>query len=343
MLKIRISGTRKELPIHQFLQQIPAWILEKVKQYHHFQFSLLQVLSQSQKARELFTHTPNLLWLLIIEKNNQFWSKQKLEKILSLKRHEIIYLFFPPDEILPYTVTAKQQLKLLNKISFNIGGLKEYKTIKQAITTPQVINSFKHYTTISIHLIMLIEKYPDFLGCHFLKLESSLNNKTFINCIREYKDTADLIIDIKRMAKILVIEDYQRQYKKLTSRQSIHKMHDKLVEQINKNPLLQTEYEFGFPKPKIKSNNEIIFISNAYELKTEGRELSHCVVSYSDMARKGHKFFYKVLKPQRGTLELSYQLDKYIINSFKLAKNLEPSKQSWKAVRKWLKTQNKLL
>jgi len=334
--------SNKNLPIYHFLQQIPQWIREKVKSYRHYQLLLLQVLSTSQRAREIFIHSPNLLWLLVIEKNTKQWTYKIFEEVLALKRHIIIEKIFPLKNT-STMVTAKQQLKFINKMSFTLVGIKDYQVIQNAMVQSKIIDHFKHYSAIPIQLLVLLEHYPEFIGCQFLKSELLLSHKTIINNIREYKTTADYIGDIKRMAKILSIKNIPSQYRKKTSQESLQKMHDKLVDRINKHPVLKTEYEKGFPKPDIQGNDDIVFISNVYELKKEGRELQHCVASYTEVARKGHRYFYKILEPQRGTLEITLQKNTYVINSFKLKHNNEPSKQSWKKVRIWLKQQNKQL
>jgi hypothetical protein len=68
----------------------------------------------------------------------------------------------------------------------------------------------------------------------------------------------------------------------------------------------------------------------------EGRLMHHCVGGYVQQAQSGCSFFYKVLKPQRGTLQLSITGEKVIIDQFKLACNEMLSEKSQFSVRQWL-------
>ena len=242
-----------------------------------------------------------------------------------------------------YQISTPEQIKFINKISFYMGGIKEFKLIKQVIFYPDIVKAFRHWDRVPVQVLFIIDQYPKLLGTQLLKNAVSSDNISYINSIIEFKETYGLLMDMQRMSEILQVHDFEHQYKKLENIAAVKKMHDNLVDNINKNPILKIEYGIGFPKPPIQGNENIIHIDNAYELKSEGRELSHCVGSYTDLARKGHSIYYKIIKPERGTIEIYLQGKKYVINQFKLAHNKNPSKQSMDIVKLWLKEGNKLL
>jgi len=138
------------------------------------------------------------------------------------------------------------------------------------------------------------------------------------------------------MAKILGLNEIKQRYQKVQTKRSIRIIHDQLVEIINTDQALRTEYQIGFPESPLKESKNIIFIKNSRELMKEGRDMSHCVGSYVDSARNGSNFFYKVLKPQRGTLQIVFNDNNFEIEQFKLKSNAEPSYASREVVRKWL-------
>jgi hypothetical protein len=327
----------KDLPIYQFLHQVPSWILDKIKHYHHMQFLLLQLLSINKNARELFEHSPTILWLLVIEIQNNHYSEATLNKLLNQKRQVILASL--------YQLSTPEQIKFINKISFYMGGIKEFNRIRQVIMSYDIIKAFRHWDNIPVQVLFIIDQYPKLLGTQLLKNAFSGEYHNYINSILEFKETYGLLLDIERMSEILQLNEVaspnNRQYKKLKNKTAVKKMHDKMVDKINKDPLLKTEYGIGFPKPPIQGNDTIIHIDNAYELKTEGRELCHCVGSYTDLARQGHSAYYKIMTPERGTVEIYLQGEKYIISQFKLAHNKNPSKQSIAIVKQWLKEGNK--
>jgi len=113
-------------------------------------------------------------------------------------------------------------------------------------------------------------------------------------------------------------------------------MHDQLVDRINKDPIMSTEYKIRFPDSPIKDSERIIQIKNLYELKSEGRKMCHCVGGYVERAQKGDSYFYKVLEPERGTLQITIRGKNFSITQFKLKSNAKPSEVSWKMVKQWL-------
>ena len=54
-------------------------------------------------------------------------------------------------------------------------------------------------------------------------------------------------------------------------------------------------------------------------------------------------YFYQVLEPERGTLQVSIRRNKVTIKQFKLACNREPSEDSWFAVKQWVSDKESML
>ena len=64
--------------------------------------------------------------------------------------------------------------------------------------------------------------------------------------------------------------------------------------------------------------------------------MRHCVASYHDEIMSGESCIYKVLYPQRATLELTRDDNGHLkINQLRLPRNKSPSKKSMTFIQKW--------
>lgn len=64
--------------------------------------------------------------------------------------------------------------------------------------------------------------------------------------------------------------------------------------------------------------------------------MHHCVGGYTHQAKSGQYYFYKILSPERGTIQISVKNNKVSIIQFKLACNKKPSEESLLNVRQLL-------
>lgn len=60
------------------------------------------------------------------------------------------------------------------------------------------------------------------------------------------------------------------------------------------------------------------------------------MLTYAERIRQGRSTIYRVLAPERATLEIRRCERELRVGEFKLACNAEPDARSWDAVREWL-------
>ena len=109
---------------------------------------------------------------------------------------------------------------------------------------------------------------------------------------------------------------------------------DEVDESAIRNKLYR--YYGDFPEPFIKGNKNIVHIKNYNNLCAEGRVMEHCVASYEKDIIQGYSCIYKVLSPQRATLELVKENDTFLIKQLKLKSNTTPSNSTYNYIDKWL-------
>ena len=113
-------------------------------------------------------------------------------------------------------------------------------------------------------------------------------------------------------------------------------MHDSLVEDLNRAKLL--DRDIPFPAVPVEGNESIRPITNAIELIEEGKVQNNCVASYIDkVAVQQQVYVYKVLSPERCTLAIQQRTGKWVLAELKRSHNTSASKETHRAVAKWLK------
>ena len=82
----------------------------------------------------------------------------------------------------------------------------------------------------------------------------------------------------------------------------------------------------------------MIPVKTLSELILEGRTMHHCAAVYAQAIYKGTSYIYKVLEPERATLEIDTRGHKPTLLQLKLACNKEPDYNTYQTVQKWLAT-----
>jgi hypothetical protein len=77
------------------------------------------------------------------------------------------------------------------------------------------------------------------------------------------------------------------------------------VAQLQKAMKSRPKAVFLFPDPPIPGNKNILPLRSGAELRLEGLSQKHCVSAYTDEVLGGRKFIYKMLKPERATIEVA--------------------------------------
>ena len=84
-----------------------------------------------------------------------------------------------------------------------------------------------------------------------------------------------------------------------------------------------------FPVCPFGDFKDLIQIKNNFELLDEGRDMHHCVGSYVEDAIREYSYFYKMLAPERATVQFQIRTKKVSVVQFKLAHNKKPSAASY--------------
>ena len=90
-----------------------------------------------------------------------------------------------------------------------------------------------------------------------------------------------------------------------------------------------------FPPPPYPNSRHIRAITTPAEMERESRMQSNCARDYSPLVASGDVYLYRVLRPQRGTLEVVRRDSGWVLGQFKLKRNRDPGVNAEKKVRAW--------
>ena len=311
-----------------FLNKIPISIINSVKPFNYCQVMMLQWVSKSQHAEELLEHSPVLFWLIICEANEQSWAEATIADLLKLPRKKIINKLIGTSSV--------WLVKIIDKVVLNDSTREEYLVLKRGLMNSSQLINFRHEQWIPIQAIYAANKFP------WLIKSKAFRKCVFIHCERLTDVSAMLAkydiywSDALNLARLLRIEDAEVALNRCLSFEEVKAVHDRWTEKLNRSRTLLTQGGIQFPEPPFKGTNVILPITTEDDLIAEGRLMHHCVASYVDAIGKGKSYVYRILHPERATLELRLRGDHAYVRQIVIAYNQKPNEKTILAVNTWL-------
>lgn len=320
--------TQPELPVADFIRQIPENVRREAVGFDYLQVKLLQVCAQSREGLELFMDIPLLAWLIadFLHKNHLPGDYGKL--MVRKKRRDIL------KEILGKGSNADVQM--LKKIQTQHQMLNTYSlaALRSALGNDNN-RLFRHYSAIPLQLLLIHQHAPFFTKTRLAFGLAARQYPRFRDLIKETDQVMRLWRDVSRMADMLPM-NLAKALNKCDSRESLKTLHDQMVDIVNSRKNSVFDATILFPKAPLKGNETILQITNLADLKEEGREMRHCVASYVNSILRGNSCIFKVLAPERATLEIKTILREIRIGEFKCACNRTPSDETYQFVAGWI-------
>jgi hypothetical protein len=237
---------------------------------------------------------------------------------------------------------SKSQLKIFRKVSYGKRwDLDILSTMSWALKTSEIQKTLQHLKVIFAPLIHAIKDHVD-------RQPIGLVNSAYVKAVLlDAEKTGDSLAAVEQIYTIdRVVSDTIRMAEQLSSKSQViekiiaAKSLNKLTELHDATVILFNEHMPNFaeknvlPLPPLPGNDHIIPIYSDALLHAEGREMKHCVGSYTGRVRSHEAYIYKVLHPQRATLAINPKT--YAIQELQLATNKKPSEATVLAVQQWL-------
>ena len=333
-------------PVYEFKQSIPSDIVDQISKFQVYQLHILNLVASNIFAQQLLKDNPVLLWLIVdcVVKNTV--STSKVNKLFENKSITILRTIFP--------CADKTQLKFIKSLELYKYDSSVLDAVKKAINSKEVLSQLRHAKNITYSLLKFISKmnvesfFENKLTLLVIKYHQNKGNKCLSEIYKIYVDTINLNLRINHVDAHPLIND-----KVLTVNKLIEAL-DTLLQQSNpinysndikQNIILRQlsnsrlPYN-NFPKAFITGNKLVIHISTYCTLEEEAIYMNTCVTSYADKIMRGKSCLYKVLYPERGTIELRVNNDDVYLNQFYLRNNKTPSKRSFLYIKKWIDSHN---
>ena len=321
-----------------FLEQVPQEISALIKPYQYRQFTMLQIMAQSPETIDIFKQSSTLFWMVVAEGADRQWSHAKIVEVLHKKRTSIVELLIGK--------SCKKGVKFIEKAVLYTGDINEFDLLKKCLLNTNLIETFQHETQVLIQALAVGQKRNSFLHGAILKNEIDPNKSSFSQNFKfSYFDK--MVKDIERMAERLDRTLPANYFSNYTSENALNRLHDKWITRFNaafadleeqdaealqlmeERLFSKEEREKPFPVCKLGDADGFIQIKNYEALIEEGSEMNHCVGSYFEQASAGSAYFYKLLSPERATVEIKIQHNKVSVTQFKLARNKKPSRVTY--------------
>jgi hypothetical protein len=303
--------------------------LTGISAYYHLQITLLNCILKNYYAEQIYRDNPVLLWMII-----DHFESSNLSTTLEKRRTDLL------SEICGFS--EKKHIKYIKKLRPTSGHRSEIDVVKRSLAHNKIISEFIHWKVVPIQAVAIALQNPILIGSKILRvLESSAPDKihatakavssatiTFIECIR-----IGQAIGFKSPESILA---------NIPNTNRLSEIHDRWTQILNRQSRYLTQDE-NLPFCPLRNSKNILHISTVNELIREGKEMEHCVGSYIEKSKTQSCYIFRILTPERATLEISKGKNEFRVAQIKGWRNMSISDKTVASVKTWLDQENNLI
>jgi hypothetical protein len=325
---------KSNFSVQGFFNDIPQEVISAVRPFQWRQFVLLKMVRHRPAMLELLQSNPVLAWLLADAIASKEIPISVGSKWVLRKRKDILeFAGMPSSNSLVKTLSRIKSAKYTQIL---------FENLKKLICHNDKMSMLRFVQYIPGGEILNLLKHFDY-SYWLLSTRDSIGMTIWENLtVDNETDVFHLWTNSKNCAKSLRIACPENQLRKCKSIKDLCDIHDLWLNMYNtsntdqRNERFLLEYgTYSFPAPPLPGDADIIPITTINELQEEGKEMHNCVGSYVEMIMRRECYIYRVLRPERATLEISDTTDMHHIRQLKLAHNRVPGAETWAKVRYW--------
>jgi len=361
ILLLLISTRHKSHIIEKL--KIPEKFMQKLEKFGDYWFPIAQLCAQDTRAYDLLNHNPILLGLIVFNSFNINPLLLNDQNLLDYRQQQILKHLGArgiPSEI--------KWLRKCLQIKTKAFWLEEYLRIlttstlftifQQEIARDEVflikLNQLEEISMVKI-LQYSVDKIFD-ENDDAVKADADIwnrNNKdpgyqakygnkknfhleVFIKLVKEHIDMGTVYGLNNQVIKSLSNAN------SVSSIKEHHRYLNDCLDKLNQNDLwsdddaVLEEGGIKFDHPPIKGEENIIPIKNSRDLKAEGQWMHHCVGGYLYKVLKKECYVFRILKPERATIALTFDTNTAKIIDFKAHRNKKISIDTFNLCHQWL-------
>jgi hypothetical protein len=336
LLVNKAHESRTDLPVLDFLSDVPANVLATFDRVRWLQATMLQLWARWPQAQDLLQSNLGLLYLLASEYAASPDRRHLIIDAFERRQRPLLAL------ILRQPVRSAQ-VRFLRRVVFDAGSRTALLNVRRFVADEEKVIAFRHWSKVPASLVSLFFEAPYLADFQPLRHEVEKASRPW-----EFKTIAEkrgrLLHDTVRLASMLQPEGFgAKVIPRYRSWARIDRLHDQMLhaaETLGWQALLDSgiKVEQHLCKPPIPAAEGFAPIETVADLVAESAAMSHCVLVRARDAIEGLAAIYRVeVAGERGTLEISLgeEREPLTIEQFKLACNKEPSREAWDAAESW--------
>lgn len=317
-----------EPSVQHFVSQIPAEVRLRAAPYKISQTAMLSWIANNTHAAELFESAPTLLWLLINRQQMLDWPDQHVEALLKQPRTQVLSAVSG--------VSQRSGLKWLARIELDDGQGGECAALINGLCIGLHQSRWAREESIPIHWIVAATRHHEISNSRAFHAYCRQNPDDSSAFNRQLSHHARFWVDALNVARVIGISDAAVALNRCNDFEAVRRLHDRWTDRLNQQKALVVEGRTPFPPPPFEGTDSIHPIRTREDLLAEGRVMHHCVAVYDRRIETGQCYIYRILKPERATIELRFTGQKVSVGQVSLAYNGRPSNETVDAIIQWV-------
>ena len=304
-----------------FRASIPVHVATAVEKYQTRQWKLLQLMQKSPVTVELAGINPALCFALASYKvfRKRFCTMEGATIVSKRRQRDIAeWVGFPSTDAVA---------RILAKVPTESVSVDLLKSLSSMMREPEKVKILAHLPRLNAGVLGILS--ADRL---FAAIKPALLSE--IACCPEedlHSQAADMLTHLLEMKRTVTPDTPPPRIHSLAC---LRTLHDIVLAEF-----LRIDQQQGgsLPKPPIPGTEKIVPILTCGDLREEGKMQNNCVGGYAYKIREGKTFIYRVLEPERATLEIIMTSEgDWNIGQLKRRSNTNASAATRQAVQSWL-------
>lgn len=283
-------------------------------------------------AAQLQLTAPTLLWLLIGRQQIVGWPDQHVQALLRSSRVQILRAVCG--------VGYRSALKWLARIELTDADLHEFNALITGLKAELHRSTWGQADSIPIHWVRAALEHLELQSSPAFQsycTHSHLDGDDFVEQLRQ---TARFWQDALRVAEMLGIQDAEVALNRSRDFVAVRRLHDRWTDRLNQRQAQVVNGETLFPPPPVPGTDQIHPITTLEDLQAEGRLMHHCITVYHPKIKARECYIYRMLEPERATIELIIEGKGVRLGQISQAYNAQPSETAEAAVLHWLQDES---
>lgn len=330
LLSPDLAGHEAQHPAFLYGSQIPQEVRAIVARYELDQMVMLHLCASSERAVQLLHHSPNFLWFVgpFVAQASQ-GKPAIMHDLFGYSQKKLLEMAFG--------TATKGMINMLKKLPPAI-QTDERRYFIEAMSDENCSAVLRYKQKCEWPLFKTAIRYRDMLQYPFAR-RLFTEDLSQAELQRILSIAGEIYRDTVRLGRMLRIDHASRLVSDCPNWRTLRLLHETWTRRLNNEQEAQDLARLArpFPEPPITGINGIQPINTESELLTEGRIMHHCVGGYGQTVRAGASYIYRIVEPERATLELRLARNgEWYVAQMKTHCNGKVSAKTNNFVQRWL-------